>query len=363
MKKLSINWFDLEMAFENLSGEDSYLSEIANYFDKETGRVVVLSDDTRDAMSSIVDDLDEMIDDGADWTTEDICCTSSYQALPDWMKESVLAAIQVEYGTDDDRFEPIPQFDSHEAFEWMESFAESVNDNSMRDRLSAALSGRKPFRNFRDAIGSDRRLEQQWHVFESSCRRKAIIEWLHSIDVEPVNPEDSTYDPPALPELRKIMFAEVRRFVRFARDVPGVLSIGLIGSLASDKEFPNDIDLLLTITDDCDLTELARLGRQLAGHMNSHSAGADVFLANPTNTYLGRTCPWKRCGPGNRARCDAQSCGARRYLHDDFGAIQLSEDLIQHPPATLWPKPTAISAVPADVHEQLLEPLSLDPQR
>jgi predicted nucleotidyltransferase len=163
---------------------------------------------------------------------------------------------------------------------------------------------------------------------------------------------------PPLPDLRKIMFAEVRRFVRFARDIRGLLRIALIGSLASDKESPKDIDLLITISDDCNLSALAALGRQLTGHMAAHSASADIFLANPDGEYLGRTCSWKKCSPGVRQSCDALSCGVRRYLHDDLKTVRLSKELIQDPPVLLWPEISASSDCPADLHRELIQQLS-----
>jgi predicted nucleotidyltransferase len=272
----------------------------------------------------------------------------------------VLSAIELEYGASLDRFESIPKFESHDAFEWMEGFVETVRDELVQKRLASVLQQQKPFRRFRDAMGSDRRLQQQWRTFESARQREEIIEWLRSIDIEPLNPNESTYDPPPLPELRKIMFADVIQFVRVARDVPGVQQIALIGSLTTDKEFPKDIDLLVTITDDCDLSELARLGRQLTGHMMAHGAGADVFLADSVNQYLGRTCPWKRCEPGIRSSCDAQSCGARQYLHDDISTIRLSKNVMLNPPVLLWPEVSATSPSPSDIQKLLLDPLSQD---
>jgi predicted nucleotidyltransferase len=185
-----------------------------------------------------------------------------------------------------------------------------------------------------------------------------MIEWLRSIGVEPTNPESATYDPPPLPDLRRIMFAEVRRFVRFARDISGVRRIALIGSLAADKEFPKDVDMLVTVNADCELAPLAKLGRQLSGHMNSYGAGADVFLASEDGNYIGRTCPWKNCGPGYRTSCDAMHCGKRPYLHDDFEAIRLPKEVITQPPVLLWPDPAAAQEVPTDVHEQLIEQLA-----
>lgn len=360
MKKLKINWTDLETAFESTGGDFAFMNEISNYFDKETGQVIVVDEMVSGAMDAIMEDLDEAAVEGSDWTDQDVCRTPTYEELSDWMKPAVLSAIALEYGGNIGRFESIPQFDSHDAFEWMEAFVETVRDAAVQKKLASALQQRKPFRKFRDAIGSDRRLQRQWRAFEFARQREAIIEWLSSIDVEPLNPDESTYDPPPLPELRKIMFAEVRRFVRFARDILGVQQIALIGSLTTNKEFPKDIDLLVTITDDCNLSELARLGRQLTGHMMTHGAGADVFLADQTGNYLGRTCSWKQCEPGIRKSCDAQSCGARHFLHDDFATIRLSDEVIQNPPAMLWPDVSAKSPLPPDVTKLLLEPLAQD---
>ncbi len=244
----------------------------------------------------------------------------------------------------------------------MRDFIETVNFD-LRDRLSEAICQRKPFRRFRDVLAGDRRLERQWQEFESTRQRKAIVEWLQSIGVQPENPESTTYGLPPLPDLRNIMFAEVRRFVRFARDIEGVKRIALIGSLAADKEFPKDIDLLVTVNNDCDLAPLAKLGRQLSGHMNSHRAGADVFIASEDGEYLGRTCPWRDCGPGFRTSCDALHCGLRPYLHDDFNSVRLKKGLITQPPILLWPDVVAAHEAPADVQKQLIEPLAEDEAR
>jgi predicted nucleotidyltransferase len=245
----------------------------------------------------------------------------------------------------------------------MQRFIETVSDDGKRVQLSEAIAQRKPFRRFREAFADDRRLERQWHEFEVVRQRETIVEWLRSIGVEPANQAAKTYDPPPLPDLRNIMFAEVRRFVRFARDIPGVLRISLIGSLTTDKEFPKDIDVLVTVSDECDLTALAQRGRELNGHMSRHQAGAEVFLANQYGHYLGRTCPWRNCAPGHRTRCDAANCGLRPYLHDDLAAIRLQEQVIIHPPVLLWPDAIAEQNVPADVREQLIDQLAMDETR
>ncbi len=360
MKKLRINWPDLELAFEASQDSPSALDESSHYLDLETGQVLVLDPTIRDAVDSIMEELSELRTDESeddesedgesdgialDWTQQDVCQTASYQALPNEIVEAVLLAIEQEYGADQKRFESIPSFNSHESFRWMEAFVEQVRDGQVRQRLADALLRKRPFHQFREAMGSDRRLQQDWHVFEMLRKREAIINWLHSLDVEPLNPDESRFVPPPLLNLRQIMLDETRGFVRLARELPGVQRIALIGSLTTDKEFPKDIDLLVTVSDDCDLSKLAAWGRQLAGRMAAHTSGADIFLANPAGRYIGRTCAWKQCGPGIRTTCDARSCGLRKFLHDDFDSVCLSPELVENPPVILWPTPRGESTI------------------
>jgi len=360
MKLLKIDWGSLEMAFdETLLGSD-WLTERSNYFDLETGGVVFIDEDFVDALERVEAELEYQLSEKAEVTPGMVQGTQAYQSLPSWQQNRLLEAANLHFG-DANRYTDIPRFESQESYEHMEEFIETVRDAAMQERLSRAIREHRPFRRFRDVLATDRRLEHEWHAYEQRRQRATIIEWLHSIGVEPANPEDMLGLSP-LPELRKIMFAEVRRFVRFARDVPGVSRIALIGSLTTSKEFPKDIDLLVTVADDCDLSPVARLGRQLSGHMLTYQAGADVFLADPAGNYLGRTCPWKRCGPGNRLNCDALHCGARQFLHDDLSAVRLKKKLVAHPPVILWPRPAAAADVPADVCAELIEKLASDEQ-
>ena len=105
------------------------------------------------------------------------------------------------------------------------------------------------------------------------------------------------------------MLDEVLLFVQAASRIPGILRIALIGSLTTDKVDPKDADVLVTISSETDLTPLATLGRKLQGHAQSFNRGGEVFLADPDHRYLGRTCPWKRCGLGIR---DLMRCLALR---------------------------------------------------
>lgn len=67
----------------------------------------------------------------------------------------------------------------------------------------------------------------------------------------------------SLPPIRAHLLAGALLFVQAAGALPGVSRIALIGSLTTSKASPKDIDLLVTVADDADLTQLAALGEKL----------------------------------------------------------------------------------------------------
>ena len=157
--------------------------------------------------------------------------------------------------------------------------------------------------------------------------------------------------------IRSFLLSEVLRFVERARHCPGVTRITLVGSLARDKHDPKDADVLVTVDDDADLASLASAGRELKGRAQSRNKGADVFLADPSGTYIGRICHWRDCRPGVRMACDARRCGRRPFLHDDLDVVTLEPGLVDAPPLELWPKVVPRVRLPDDVKAQLVQPL------
>lgn len=157
--------------------------------------------------------------------------------------------------------------------------------------------------------------------------------------------------------IRSFLLSEVLCFVERARVCPGVRRIALVGSLVTDKEDPKDADVLVAVDDAADLTELAAAGRRLKGRAQSRNKGADIFLANPSGNYIGRTCHWRECHPGVRASCDARHCGRRAFLHDDLDAVTLDTALVKAPPLELWPAIVRRAQLPSDVEAQLVQQL------
>jgi predicted nucleotidyltransferase len=155
--------------------------------------------------------------------------------------------------------------------------------------------------------------------------------------------------------VRERLLAEAAKFVRNVRRLPGVRRIALLGSVVTEKSEPKDVDLLVWIDETADLGAVATFARRLQGRLQSWGRGADVFLADERGKYLGRTCPWKDCGPGLRVACDAQHCGRRPHLHDDLRAIYLAPEMISAPPLELWPQIARRCQLPVDVEDMLAQ--------
>jgi hypothetical protein len=138
--------------------------------------------------------------------------------------------------------------------------------------------------------------------------------------------------------IRDFLITESFRFIALIKPLPGILRIALLGSLTQLKTDPKDTNILVTVTNEMDLAALAAAARKLKGLAQSRTKGADVFLADPEGHYIGRICHWRQCGPHFRSSCDAQHCGQRIYLHDDFEDIQLNPQLVKKPPLEVWPE-------------------------
>ena len=160
---------------------------------------------------------------------------------------------------------------------------------------------------------------------------------------------------PSVAEPRRPLLLAVLAFVLVARACPGVQRISLLGSILTAKAIPKDVDVLITIDDAMDLTELARSGRRLMGRAQTINLGADIFLADTTGRYLGRICHYRECHP--RVLCHAQHCGQRNHLNDDLHVVTLSQELIASPPVDLWPKVIRRITIPVDAENILLTEL------
>ena len=339
MKKLAVNWMQLELAFDDSSFESSY------YLDTETGQVLTVTSEARGQLEDIYEEFAAVDDDEA----FDLSAVLPQTGLHDWQQEDVLLAYEIGDGFNP-RYLPIPRRESREAYRVMRDFIDTVEDDHLADRLLDAISGPGAFRYFKDVIYEYPDKQKRWYAYQEARFMQEMREWLEMEGIEPTNkPRQAASPAEESDPIRQQMLEEVIWFTQAASRLHGVIRIALIGSLATDKADPKDIDMLVTVTPEVDLEKLAPLGRKLQGHMQNIAHGGEVFLADPQHVYLGRTCPWKQCGPGIRSSCDALHCGRRQYLHDDFQTVQLSTKLIAAPPIELWPKVVTHAYLPDDV--------------
>jgi hypothetical protein len=252
--------------------------------------------------------------------------------------------------------------DLFEDLQWgaLDEFVDSLADEPLRGQLERAISGKGAFRRFKDIVfgGGNVALKHQWSWFETRRKRERIAQWLRDENIEPDWGRD-IFEAPPLPDKRADLLRAVLVFVRNARVIPGVRRIALLGSLATSKAIPKDVDLLVGVDDDMPLDTLARLSRRLSGATmaTGDGCGADVFLHNPQGQYLGRVCLWKQCAPGIRMSCQARHCGRREYLSDDLQNVRLDAKLIAAPPVMLWSEIVIHADLPQDVRELLVSHL------
>jgi hypothetical protein len=77
-----------------------------------------------------------------------------------------------------ERFIPLEPMESRRGLDIMEAFAAGLPQGAARDRVVAALSKRKPYRNFKDALYDYPGLLEQWTSANRSRMKTIAEDWL-----------------------------------------------------------------------------------------------------------------------------------------------------------------------------------------
>ena len=85
-----------------------------------------------------------------------------------------------------ERYEDIPKYAGHEEYKLMCRFAESVDEDDIRERLDLALQGKGAFGRFRDVVFRYPDLKAKWFAARQEALLKEALDWLDSLDIEPV---------------------------------------------------------------------------------------------------------------------------------------------------------------------------------
>lgn len=146
MKKVKIE--EILEAIELANDEGNY------YYNKVTGTIVYIDDETR----RIAEDYDE----------------DDLEELPEWQRDGVEAAIDVEENWDN--YISLPSKFDIDEYDIMVKFCNSLNNDRISDQLLNALDGRGAFRRFKDtAIRLD--VEERWYDFKDEALKKIAVSW------------------------------------------------------------------------------------------------------------------------------------------------------------------------------------------
>jgi len=112
-----------------------------------------------------------------------------------------------------------------------------------------------------------------------------------------------------------------------ARKLPCVLEVAIVGSVAGEDPFPDDLDLAVVVSDMDE--SLAGCARQLSGRCSYW----DVFLFDEDLRYVGDLCHRREC-PGGSVEC--RGCGRTPHLRPGLGSEYDESVFFSSPIAVLW---------------------------
>lgn len=150
-RKLPVDLRELEFAFEWDNPEARY------YLNAETGAVVFVTDEDRDMLS---------------------------EYGPDDPNHPVLLPLDL-LESRDSVYLQVPSVSSHQGYEFMRDFIETVENIRLRIALEDAITQRKPFRRFRSVLDRHPDDLQRWYDYKSSRVMALVVAWLRGEGIEP----------------------------------------------------------------------------------------------------------------------------------------------------------------------------------
>jgi hypothetical protein len=101
---------------------------------------------------------------------------------PEWQREQIAIARQIEADTGN-RFVRLPsQFDAHE-WEMMARFASTFEDEAIGDQLSRAIRGVGAFRRFKNKVHG-LGVADRWYAYRDERYRNLAIDWCEANEIE-----------------------------------------------------------------------------------------------------------------------------------------------------------------------------------
>ena len=185
MKRLAVEWQELAFAFDHSPMEGSY------YLDKETGEVLLVTDEARRQLEAL---YDEHFDPEAPEAFDVEAALAERDNLHDWQKEQLLEAafVEADYGG---RVIAINERPSYEAYNEMQDFIDTIEDDDLYHRLRDATQGPGAFGRFKDILCQHPAEQERWYAFQDNRLRERILEWLADHGIEPTEvPQPDDHD-------------------------------------------------------------------------------------------------------------------------------------------------------------------------
>lgn len=84
-------------------------------------------------------------------------------------------------------FVPVDTVPSRIQYQWVDEFTKSVEDETLRKRIEAAINGKGAFRRFKDILLTMPDERRRWFEFRDQKMRQRIVEWVQESGVEALN--------------------------------------------------------------------------------------------------------------------------------------------------------------------------------
>ena len=177
MKKLHINFDEIQKA-----AEDTEREAFDYFLDTKTGEVIILSAEiialARDILAQTYDD------DISDYEEVE---PDVLPEIPEWIEDEIELALDV-FLLDQDRYKRIPERKPSDTYAAMKKFADTLENQHLREQLWQALDGQGAFRKFKDLLVLYPKERKLWHNFNAKAAKKESESWLASYGREPETP-------------------------------------------------------------------------------------------------------------------------------------------------------------------------------
>jgi hypothetical protein len=161
--------------------EDTVRDAFDYFLDRETGEIVILSEDIINKAQEILDEsYDDDIGNYEDVEVEKV------PVIPEWMEDEIELALDV-FIYEKDRYLRIPERNRAYGYHTMKAFAETLLNEALKDTLLELLDGQNAFRRFKDALMPYPKERKLWYGFNAKASRNEIGAWLRSIGIQPEN--------------------------------------------------------------------------------------------------------------------------------------------------------------------------------